>query len=104
MPIELFLGSTDFLIAATLRDAIAEGSQNITGKARYQACSDRICLPPAERSAETGIAVRAAALVPPPKIPTGYQLASRPSPVAAPEPRAGCLPSPLFSILESFCR
>jgi thiol:disulfide interchange protein len=89
VPIELFSGSTDFLIAATLQDAIAEGTQTITAKARYQACSDQICLPPAERSAETGIAVRAGAPVPLPEIPTGYQLASGPSPAAAPEPSAG---------------
>lgn len=64
-------------------------SQNITGKARYQACSDRICLPPAEHSAETGIAVRVAALVPPPKIPMATSLGPRPSPVTAPEPSTG---------------
>jgi Disulphide bond corrector protein DsbC len=101
VPVELLSGNTDFLIAVTMQDAFAEGSQTITANARYQACSDQICLPPTEHSAETEIAVRAGAPVPPPKIPNGHQTASGPSPAAAPEPptdKSSALSSPGFRL------
>src|SRR6266851_4304905 len=61
IPVETYSGEVDFLISATLKKDAAEGPLMLDATVRYQACSDRICLPPVERLAVSTISIQKSA-------------------------------------------
>lgn len=70
---ETFAEETVFLISAKLKNGAPLGPVELTAQVRYQACSDRQCLPPRKKTASYSLAVdarapTAAALV----VPAGY--------------------------------
>ena len=71
--VELFTGGVDFLLPAQVNRGLAAGTAPIMVKARYQACSDRICLPPADREASAQITIQSGAPVQKVQIPRGYR-------------------------------
>ena len=66
--VETYTGSADFLIPASL-GASRQRPLSVSLSVRYQTCSDEICLPPVERTAEAVIQAGHAVA----HIPQGYQ-------------------------------
>lgn len=58
LPVESFAGETEFTVQAKLAKNLPPGERSLTVIARYQACSDVICLPPVERRSTAAIRVR----------------------------------------------
>jgi thiol:disulfide interchange protein DsbD len=81
--VEVFTGSVDFLVPVKVKDGLADGPRAIALEVRYQACSDKICLPPAKREADTGIVIRAGAPVYKFNVPPGYRRVGQPTPSVA---------------------
>jgi thiol:disulfide interchange protein DsbD len=81
--VEVFTGSVDVLVPVKVEDGLADGPRAIALEVRYQACSDKICLPPAEREADTGIVIRAGAPVYKFNVPPGYRKVGQPTPSVA---------------------
>ena len=89
---ETFDKETVFLLAIRLAGQAAAGDVELTAQVRYQACTDKLCLPPVRRTAGAKLTVDpsadAGALV----IPAGYTEARRAAPAAespaAPAPAA----------------
>jgi len=77
--VEVFTGSVDFLVPVKVKDEVADGPRAITVEVRYQACSDKICLPPAKREVDTGIVIGAGAPVYNFKVPSGYRKVGQPT-------------------------
>lgn len=73
VPVETFKGGTDFLLAAKLADNVSTGDKIMTASVRYQACSDKICLPPVTKTAATSIGVEPGTTAARVSIPSGYQ-------------------------------
>ncbi len=69
---ETYEGSAVFLIELSLDGTARAGATGVTAEVRYQACNDKLCIPPVRRSASADLridpAARAAAIV----IPAGY--------------------------------
>lgn len=76
IPVELFSGSTIFLIPVTLKSGTAVGSRTLTARVRYQACSNEVCLPPADREAVMTIVVKAGVRTKSVALPKSYQRVS----------------------------
>jgi len=74
---ETFDGLTVFLIEATVPDD-AKGKVEYTANLRYQACTEKECLPPRKKTATTTVVVDAAAPPPAISIPPGYTSADAP--------------------------
>jgi len=55
IPVESFAGEAEFVITAQLDKNLDAGMRTVTAVVRYQACSNVICLPPAERMAKLEI-------------------------------------------------
>lgn len=69
---ETFEGTSTFLLLVTLADDAPIGPLELTANARYQACNDKLCLPPVKRSATAPGTVAAGAPRSAPAIPAGY--------------------------------
>ena len=85
---ETFEHKAVFLIEATLPGG-ASGEVELVANMRYQACTERECLPPRKKTAATKVAVSASAPVPVVAIPAGYTLfdadvAASPAPARVP--------------------
>jgi thiol:disulfide interchange protein len=70
---ETFEGTVVFLIEAVL-PAGASGEAELTANMRYQACTEKECLPPRKKSAATKVTLSASAAAPVVVIPAGYTL------------------------------
>lgn len=57
MEVEFYVGETTFLLPLRVTDAAASGPQKVTVSASYQACNDRICLPPRTVKVEVPVEV-----------------------------------------------
>ncbi len=54
---ETFEKETSFLFAVTLKSDAAAGNVAMTAQLRYQACTEKLCLPPRKKTAETSVNV-----------------------------------------------
>jgi len=71
---ETFGGTVVFLLSIPVRPDAAAGEVEVTAQVRYQACDDKMCLPPVRRSASAALRIDPAAKAAPPAIPAGYVL------------------------------
>jgi len=78
VPVETFKRSVDFLLSGELPKNATLGATLITASVRYQACSDRICLPPVTKIVSTSVIVQPGAVLARASIPSGYYLVSGP--------------------------
>lgn len=92
---ETFGGETVFLLRIPVKESAPSGEVQVTAQVRYQACNDKMCLPPVRRTASASLRIDPAAQPRAVQIPAGYVLlegavpASGPAaaaPLAAPEP------------------
>jgi thiol:disulfide interchange protein len=86
---ETFQNEVSFLIRIDLKKEAAAGPLDVTANARYQSCTDKICLPPKRKSASTKLTIdpqaKSGAIV----IPPGYDdLSKAATPRKAPVPPA----------------
>jgi len=58
---ETYEGSTAFLIEVEIKKDAAPGTSELTAAVRYQACNDRLCLPPVTRTAAATLNIDASA-------------------------------------------
>ena len=58
-PLSVYEGATSFPIELAIPLGTSDGPRHVTVKLRYQACSDRICLPPVDTSATLALRVGA---------------------------------------------
>jgi thiol:disulfide interchange protein DsbD len=79
---ETYEGSAAFLIEVELKQDAAPGSIELTAEVRYQACNDRLCLPPVKRTSAATLVIAANAPTPSLAVPAGYTEV-RPGAVAA---------------------
>ena len=84
---ETFTGAPIFLLQFTV-NASASGSSEITALARYQVCSDTVCIPPVTRAASAKLTIDSAASTPLPALPAGYKEFTGTSTSSAPRPAA----------------
>ena len=85
---ETFEGTTTFLLLVTLADNAPVGPLDLTATARYQACSDKLCLPPVKRSASVTATIAAGTAGAVPVIPAGYIEVKADQPDSAPPANA----------------
>ncbi len=86
---ETFANQAALLVSGVVPLDAHAGGLDVIADVRYQACSDRQCLPPKTKSVSIGLSVDAAAPAPPAaKIPKGY------TPVASIETSAPRIPAP----------
>ena len=86
---EFYEGSAVFLIPVEIAAAAAPGTMTLEGQARYQVCSDRLCLRPVTKKAPATLQVMAGVTVPAVVIPGGYmEVVARAKPAAAAQPPA----------------
>ena len=71
--VELFTGGVDFFLPVQVNRGSAAGTATVMAKVRYQSCSDRICLPPADREAPAQITIQPGAPAQNVQIPRGYR-------------------------------
>jgi len=77
---EVYSGETAFLLELVLADDAAPGPAEVRARVRYQACTEKLCLPPVRKTAADGLTVDPAAplitaLIPPDYLPVGGQVA-----------------------------
>jgi len=86
---ETYESEVAVLIDVELKKDAPAGPLEITAQARYQCCTDKICLPPKRKSSAATINVDASAPAAAIAIPAGYiDVAKALAPVAAPKPAA----------------
>jgi len=86
---ETYESEVSVLIDIELKKDAPAGPLEITAQARYQCCTDKICLPPKRKSSTASIDVDAGAPVAAVTIPAGYiDVAKALAPVVAPKPAA----------------
>jgi thiol:disulfide interchange protein len=91
---ETFGGVTVFLLRIPVRSEAAAGEVEVTAQVRYQACDEKMCLPPVRRSASAKLRIDpAAAIHAPPAIPAGY-VQFEPAARRSETPPAGAPPGP----------
>ena len=79
-----------FLLRVELASGAPPGEVALTAQARYQACTEKICIPPVRRSAAAAVRIDPAARPAAVQIPASYKEAPPPSAVrAAPVPSSG---------------
>ena len=71
---ETYEGQAVFLVIAALKPDAAPGLLDLTAQVRYQACNDRMCLPPKRKTATASVKVDPSAANAPVQIPDGYTL------------------------------
>ena len=69
---ETYEGGAAFLIEVELKKDAAAGPSEITAAVRYQACNDRLCLPPQTRTAAATLKIDPSASAASVAIPAGY--------------------------------
>src|SRR5579863_60432 len=69
---ETYEGSAAFLVEVELKKDASPGTSDLTAAVRYQACNDRLCLPPQTRTAAAALKIDASASAAPAAIPAGY--------------------------------
>ena len=86
---ETFGGNTVFLLRIPVKAEAAAGEVELAAQVRYQACNDRMCLPPVRRTASAALRVEPGAKAAAIQIPAGYVEAgvSRPSPGKPEQPQ-----------------
>jgi len=99
IPVETYSGEVDFLISTTLRKDVAEGPLMLDATVRYQACSDRICLPPVERLAVSTISIQKSAGATNIRIPKEYVQTGKPVRERSGPAKSGPHLSPDFLLL-----
>lgn len=92
---ETFDGKVDFLIEADVAAGAAAGAVELTMRARYQVCSDKVCLRAKTKSATATLEVVPGTPGAAPAIPSGYAAAVLAQPKSA-TPAAAPSPSPQF--------
>ncbi len=104
--VEWFENQADFLVVADISKTAAAGPLQLTAQVRYQACNDRLCLPPRKKSAALTVTVdpsaATAAFTPPPgytKVIPGVRNASTGSVPTAPAPALSAAPEGLAQFL-----
>lgn len=90
---ETYEGSASFLIEVELKKDAAPGPSEVTAEVRYQACNDRLCLPPVTRIAAATLKIDTGAPAPSLAIPAGYTEVKRGAVAAAPATTAPAKPS-----------
>jgi suppressor for copper-sensitivity B len=83
-PISVYEGTVAIPIRLSLPPSTPQGPLRVAGKLRYQACNDRLCLPPVETTAQVEIEIGAAAAEAPATPPAPGSAALGSSPPAAP--------------------
>lgn len=71
---ETFGGETVFLLRIPVKESAPTGELQVTVQVRYQACNDRMCLPPVRRSASAPLKIDPAAQARALQIPAHYVL------------------------------
>jgi thiol:disulfide interchange protein DsbD len=69
---EVFSGQTAFLIELVLAKEAAPGPLEVRARVRYQACTEKLCLPPVRKTAAASLRIDPAAPAAAPVIPAGY--------------------------------
>jgi len=95
---EVYSGKTAFLLELVLTDDAAPGRLEVRARVRYQACTEKLCLPPVRKTAADGLTVDPAAplitaLIPPDYVPVGGQVSLSAS--AAGEEKSDAPPAPV---------
>ncbi len=97
---ETFQNEADFLFDVELSKTAAAGTADVTARARYQSCNDRLCLPPRTKTAAAAVAIDPAAPVATIAIPAGFtEVHSRP--VAPARAAVPTTPAPVSTPAES---
>lgn len=91
---ETFGGTAVFLVSIPVRPDAPSGEIEVTAQVRYQACDERMCLPPVRRSASAKLRIDPAAKATPPAIPAGYVLFEPEAKRGAPPPAPASAPPP----------
>ncbi len=84
---ETYEGDTLFFLQIKLKSDAAAGPVELTAQTRYQACNDKICLPPVRKTASATLTVDPAAKSPQPAVPAGYGQFEPPASGSSPAPR-----------------
>ena len=87
---ETFEKRAEFLVLLELKPDAPAGAFDVTAKMRYQACTDKLCLPPRRKTATIPVTVDAAAPAVSFSAPDGYTLVGAP----AATPASAGAPSP----------
>src|SRR5579862_383130 len=86
---EIFSGQVILLVTGSVVPTHTEGGLDVIADLRYQACSDRLCLPPRKKTASLNLLVDSTAPAPPKfQIPAGYILVGSPGKLSAQAPLA----------------
>ncbi len=92
---ETFGGETVFLLRIPVLKEAAAGAAELTAQVRYQACNDKLCLPPVKRTAMARLAILPAGPPSTAAVPDGYAAVASKSPAVVepapvtPAPAAG---------------
>lgn len=94
---ETYDGDTEFLLAVDLQPDAAAGDAELTAQVRYQACTDKLCLPPVRRTASATLRIQPGAPSPAFSLPPGYTQfrpagagpPAAPPPAQSPQPTQG---------------
>ena len=70
--VEWFENQADFIVVADVSKTAAAGPLELTAQVRYQACNDRLCLPPRKKSAALTVTIDASATATAFTAPAGY--------------------------------
>jgi len=90
---ETYEGSAAFLVEVELKKDAAPGTTQLSAAVRYQACNDRLCLPPQTRTTASALKIDASASASPAAIPAGYTEV-KPGAVATSTPAVSLTPKP----------
>jgi thiol:disulfide interchange protein len=86
---EIFSGQVILLVSGTVVPIHTQGGLDVIADLRYQACNDRLCLPPKKKTASLNLLVDSTAPAPPKfQIPAGYILVGLPGTPSAHVPPA----------------
>jgi thiol:disulfide interchange protein len=98
---ETYEGLAKFLIEVTLDPAAPAGARDLAAQVRYQACNDKLCIPPVRRGASAVLRVDPTAKVAAPAVPAGYTefVPGSPAPEAA-KPASAPTPVPAASTTD----
>ncbi len=69
---EVYSGKTEFLFELILAEDAAPGPLEVRARARYQTCTDKLCLPPVRKTAAATLMVDSVAPVVAPAIPADF--------------------------------
>lgn len=100
---ETFEKKVEFLLAVDLAPAAAAGALELTANLRYQACTDKLCLPPRKKTATATVTVDPAAPAVSFQLPEGYaEVETGDAAGAGAPPPGGSSPAPQDQDLGGF--